>query len=189
MKRCFIGLKLENSTVESLKVQLQALKKLPTTAARKLRPVTPENLHVTVKFLGPVPDAQINDILTIMAKAVQIFTPVAINVQGYSSFGTLDKPRHIIALLDDKSDFIIKLGTYLDELLMPLGFAIEDKPRIAHITLARVQQAKVNGALTDWLYDAPRGRVGPVATAALILFESKNDRERRVYAPIGEVAF
>ncbi len=163
------------------------LRALPGSAARKLRPVRPENLHVTVKFLGATPDTQVGDVVEALTAVAARTTRPDAAVEGVGAFPSAERPRVLFAALGDGREAVAALCADVQRALEPLGFAAEGRAPHPHVTLARVQAAKPRGALTIWLDRTAARAYGPVASEALILFESHLTASGAVYRPLASV--
>lgn len=96
--------------------------------------VTPESLHVTLKFIGEQPDASIETIKqelgTISAAAISI------HFRGYGFFPTPQSPRVFWIGMETGSD-LPRLAAMLDDKMAALGVPKEERAFRPHLTLAR----------------------------------------------------
>jgi len=110
--------------------------------------VKPENIHITLKFLGSIPPKKV--------KAIQDFFPeifdgsAAFNVRlaCLGAFPHLNKPKVIWAGLDDPENRLKLLAGHTEEFLCRLGFSKEHKEFKSHITLGRLRSFKNLAALS-----------------------------------------
>jgi 2'-5' RNA ligase len=118
--------------------ELQAVLKSLAGLRWPIVAVSPDNLHVTLKFLGETPVARRDDVSRCLAQAVAGQPPLNVRVQGLGAFPTPDRPSVIwTGLLD--AEPLVALAERLETLLEPLGFARDSRPFHAHVTLARVK--------------------------------------------------
>jgi RNA 2',3'-cyclic 3'-phosphodiesterase len=105
-----------------------------------LRLVDPENLHVTLCFLGSLPVAEIEGIGAACARAVAGTRDV---VRGSLSFGDLvwlpaRRPRVVAVRLDDRTGRLAALHASISRALHSGGWYVpEGRPFLAHVTVAR----------------------------------------------------
>lgn len=100
----------------------------------KFKFVDPEIVHITMKFLGDVPEEKIEDI----SKALDSVScePFEATVRGV---GVFPKPRFAkVIWLGCEGDFE-KLYKLVDESLTPFQFSKDLHPFSAHATLARIK--------------------------------------------------
>lgn len=133
--------------------------------------VPPENLHVSLAFLGDVsPDvAGLVDLALEDASAAT--TPFTAEVGGVGWFGPARRPRVVWAG--------VKGGDTLSELyrrtvrgLEACGLALDDRPFRGHITLGRVKVRNPPGRLLRELVELDAVRFGPIRIEALNLMRS-----------------
>lgn len=96
-----------------------------------------ENWHLTLKFLGHVPDPA--RVLAAVRPLCVVAGPIELRLGSLGTFGT----RVIWAGLEETSGggALAALARAIDRACVPLGFKGEDRPYSAHITLARVRDA------------------------------------------------
>ena len=103
--------------------------------AGRLSFVSPNLMHITLKFLGEVPESQIPKITA--ALDTLSASPYQLNVSGISTFGR--PPRVIKAEVHDDGA-TAALAADVESRMAKLGFARETKPFSPHITIARVKE-------------------------------------------------
>ncbi len=103
--------------------------------AGRLSIVPKEQMHITLKFLGEIPEASIPKITSALDETTA--SPYTLNAAGVSTFGR--PPRVIKAEVHD-SEATASLAYDIDQRLAKLGFPRETKPFSPHITIARVKE-------------------------------------------------
>ena len=103
--------------------------------AGRLSFVSPNLMHITLKFLGEVPDSQISKISASLDGVSA--SPYALQVSGISTFGR--PPRVIKAEVHD-GGATSALAADVESRMAKLGFSREEKPFSPHITIARVKE-------------------------------------------------
>jgi 2'-5' RNA ligase len=187
MKRCFVALTIPDETRTALSDLQETLRRLPSGAARKLRIVKPRNLHVTLKFLGDTIDEQIPEIIATLGEvAAGTARPTAI-LAGVGAFPTPARPRAVFAAFGDGRQAVADLGGAVEVALAELGFEPEKRPRVPHVTIARVEGARRDGPLTRWLETTEPAPLGPIDDAGLVLFESQLDPGGSIYRPLASL--
>src|SRR5688500_9053956 len=84
--------------------------------------VEPENLHLTLAFLGEVPVLEIPEICNTAAASIGDFEPFDIEVQGVGAFPDLRRPRTIWLGVGQGAEEMIALHDTLQAGLVKLGF-------------------------------------------------------------------
>ena len=113
--------------------------------------VPPENIHVTLKFLGNIPSEmvfQLHDLLKEVGPQRSVFM---LAIQGLGVFPDLRSPKVLWAGLAGSVERLIELHDQLHLLIEPLGFPLEDKAFHPHVTLARIKShwREVGAALRE----------------------------------------
>lgn len=131
MVRLFIAIDLN----ESCRKTLSSLQNPLTGVKGRLAIVDPSLLHITLKFLGEVPEDQIPSIVSAL-KTISS-PPYEIDIRGIAS-NNPRQPRVIWAEVEDGGRSA-RLAGMIESILEPLGFPREQRPFRPHITLARVK--------------------------------------------------
>ena len=105
--------------------------------------VTPENLHVTVFFIGNTPIAHIPEIENIIKECVDATSPFELKYSGVELQGRESKPRMVWVRFEKNAGFT-NLSANLSKYLEPLGITPSRyQEPIPHITLARIRNGVV----------------------------------------------
>lgn len=114
-----------------------------STAIRKACPqaklVQPENMHLTLVFIGNIPDEKAPQVCNIMDETATLFEPFCCDVQGTGFFGPTRSPKVVWAGLQNETKTLSQLHDALADRLRLLGLSIETRPYIPHFTFARLK--------------------------------------------------
>lgn len=102
--------------------------------------VDPQGIHLTLKFLGNIPAKRVTEITEAMKKAVQAISPFQLEISGLGAFPSLKQPRVFWVGVSGELDKLSALQQNIDSALAALGFAKEERPFVAHLTLARIRE-------------------------------------------------
>lgn len=134
--RVFLAVELDVSVREALAcLQDQLRSKLPRIAW-----VRPQSIHLTVKFLGDVEEAQVQPIRQGVTDAVEGCPSFFTQVERLGVFPHLRVPRVLWLGLTGDIAKLQSLVTAVDQALLPLGFQPESRPFSPHLTLARIKE-------------------------------------------------
>jgi len=106
---------------------------------RGVKWVEPENLHLTLKFLGDTPDTLVQEVEDAIYESCQGIEPFKMAIQGVGCFPTKQRPRAYWAGLT-KSKSLETLQTNIAERIEALGFEPEEKKFVPHLTVARIKE-------------------------------------------------
>ena len=90
-------------------------------AEAKVKWVAPENMHLTLKFLGDVPAENINNVCRAVQEAADLHGPFPVDCQGAGAFPDAKRPRTIWMGVREPLEAIRALQTSVDQQLQKLG--------------------------------------------------------------------
>lgn len=155
-----------------------------TTA--KVTWVKPDQMHLTMNFLGDVEMNEIPAVCKAVAEAVQPFQPFDIEMAGVSVFPNYDNPRTIWLGVGGGSEQLVSLHTALQERLGDLGFRIEARRFHPHLTLGRVRSLPTGaGQLAGLIKQQADFEAGPMMVSEVTVFSSQLGREGPSYEALG----
>ena len=178
--RTFIAIELPSEVKTLLDNVQQGLKTLPL----KAKWVRTQNIHLTLKFLGNIDPANIEDIGRAMADAAGDSAPFTLTVGGIGFFPGVKRPRVVWAGLGGETDILFDLQRRLAQLLAAIGYPQEKRPFKAHLTLGRIRQAIDSGTIGRAMQDY--SSLGELHFTAdrIILFRSDLKPSGAVYTPL-----
>ena len=135
MIRSFIAVELPEATREAIYVVQEQLKQ----SRAGVRWVKPASIHLTLKFLGNISPAQVDEIAETAAQLVRDEPPLTLCAAGLGGFPSHRKPRVIWVGLQGEVERLAKIQAGLEKALEPLGFAREGRGFRPHLTIGRVK--------------------------------------------------
>jgi len=179
--RLFIALPLP----QEMKERLASLQVDWKRKAHGVRWVRPEGLHITLKFLGHVPEGEIQGIKRVMERVSLGFPPFRVGIRGAGAFPSLQKARVLWIGVEDSDGRLKGIFKALERGLEKLGFPREDRPFRPHLTLGRVKE----GGRFGFLEDYRDLEVGVLEVREMVLFKSELKPEGAEYEPLYSVPF
>ncbi len=149
----------------------------------RLRWVRPENIHITLKFLGETPAERQPQIEDALRAAVQGVATHELTLGELGKFGGRQNPRVLWVDVRGDVDALKALQKRVDAEIAALGFPADERPFAAHLTLARVPQdvaKKVARPLAEAI-EAVRVPDPPIPVREIVLMRSELRREGPVY--------
>jgi len=125
---------------------------------RALKTTAPENLHLTLRFIGPIDTKTLSRVEQMTADVAARYAPFELNVTGTGAFPDRQRPRVIWAGMEGSKPLEALAGAVANG-MAGLGLAKDESPFVAHTTLARVR-ASPPPALSDFFkhrHDEPFG--------------------------------
>jgi 2'-5' RNA ligase len=130
--RLFVALNLPDDVRRALWTAAAPVRELDLP----LKWVRPEGIHVTLKFLGEVPDARELELRAALGRAAAGGPALALVVAGFGAFPGFERPRVIWAGLQP-DPALESLQHRVEREFVPLGFPPENRPFRPHLTLGR----------------------------------------------------
>ena len=113
-----------------------------------VRWVSPEGIHLTLKFLGEVAEGRLDEMSGALERAVRGVRPFTVAVEGFGAFRGPARPSVIWAGVG--ADPALELLQHaVERAFGPLGFPPDGRPFRPHVTLGRVRRDARTGAFAD----------------------------------------
>lgn len=172
MIRAFIAITPPTTLQQTMAEVRQVFQHLPLP----WRWVTPDHIHLTLRFLGNVPDESVPSLQQAMEQAAQGQTAFPLRARALGCFPHPTRPRVLWIGLDDPSQALGRLNERLITALTPLGFPPEDRPFHPHLTLARAQNRMPASQLFPMLQTYQNKDFGEFLVTQLYLVQSQLQR-------------
>ena len=167
--RLFTAIELPESVREVLMEAARPLK----GACPEASWVRTENLHVTLKFLGEVPESQVKNVCDSL-KRVSVTGTARVAVGSLEFFPPRGPVRVIVLGLTGEVELIHRIFREIDRTTSEISFPSEARPFVPHITLARARRT-IHGSARQTLPPLLRWTSAPPAfeVTSFSLIESK----------------
>lgn len=149
----------------------------------RIRFVSPEQCHVTLKFIGNIGVEHIDGIKAIIDSAVDGIGPMNVVLIGMGTFPNAMRPRVIWIGLEG-GEGLIHITKELDSRLEGLGVPKEKRPFRPHLTIGRVKYASDPGAIERILSNYANFRFGTATIDRIILKKSVLTPNGPIYSDI-----
>ena len=169
--RTFIAIEIP---AELKKAIIQQSADLRRAANRSVRWVTPENIHLTLKFLGEISPANVELLTRALQTEAAQYTPFDISIGTLGAFPNARRPRVIWVGLDAPAT-LSRFQHGIEACTARLGYPPEDKPFSPHLTIGRVRDqvpADEMLALRAALENTPISTLGTFTVGSVQLFKS-----------------
>lgn len=103
--------------------------------------VKPENLHLTVNFIGDTPDHMLGDLWGEIELAARKYPASILKAEGYELFPGR-APRVLWLKLSSQDRYLEELSRKVQQIMHHAGLEVDKKKLKLHVTLARLKQAQ-----------------------------------------------
>jgi 2'-5' RNA ligase len=165
--RLFVALEIPSAVRENLAALLESLR----AVSPQTRWVRPENLHVTLKFMGEVPETKLAATRSVLA-GVRSDQPVTVDFRGLGFFPNEKRPRVFWAGIE-ASPNLKTLAADIESVVEKLGIPREQRPFSPHLTLARFEPPGLPEKLRSAIQENATREFGSLRTNQYHLIESK----------------
>jgi 2'-5' RNA ligase len=102
--------------------------------------VEPENLHVTLLFLGEVEDRTVPAVCRVVAEVAAGLAPFEMSIEGAGCFPNLRRPKTLWIGVGEGKQELVALHDALEPPLLELGcYRREERQYTPHLTMGRVK--------------------------------------------------
>lgn len=150
-----------------------------------LNPVDPAQAHVTLKFLGDVDDARLEELVDALDDAIDMsgVDPFTARFAGYGVFPSLEYISVVWIGVEDGREELTRLHEAVERTTTDLGFDSEAHEFTPHVTIARMDHAGNKARVQEAVREA-HPEVGTMQVEAVRLTESRLTSDGPVYETI-----
>lgn len=136
--RLFLALEPPEEIAELL---CQTLTRFQKLKHKGINWVKPENLHLTINFIGDTPDHLLEELWEAIELEAKSYPAAILKAEGYELFP--DRfPRVLWLKLSSQQSFLEDLQRKTRRKMRELGLDVDKKRLKLHVTLARLKQAQ-----------------------------------------------
>jgi RNA 2',3'-cyclic 3'-phosphodiesterase len=181
--RLFVALEIPSTTRENLTELLNALR----AVSPQTRWVRPGNLHVTLKFIGEVPDLKLAPIRAALLQ-VRSEQSVTLDFRGLGFFPNEKHPR-VFWVGIEASPNLKTLAGNIENVMEPLGMTKEQRAFSPHLTLARFESQRLTDHLRAAIQENAARAFGSLRANQFHLIESKLKSSGAEYTKVESFLF
>ncbi len=177
--RCFLAFDIEDD--KALR-KLTIFQRLLVNTGAPLKIVKPENIHITMKFLGNIS----YDLIKKISNKFQEITFVSFNAElkGIGVFPKISRPRVIWVGINNGSEALEKIFDQIEPILKKLGFRSDFQEFSPHLTIARVKSSKNKEQLINFVKNNSNYNIGKIKIKSLKLKKSDLSPNGPIYTTL-----
>jgi len=193
MIRAFIAVELPDELRRALAAVQTRLKERVAYALNpgvKVQWVRPESLHLTLKFLGDIEEAQVPVIGEALERVARAQRAFVVDAVGAGVFPEIRAPRILWVGFTGTTDKLVQLAAAVESALASGGFPSENKPFAPHLTVARIKEGQrdLGRALASGKFLELVTQVGTLPVRSIALMRSELNPSGSVYTRLHEAA-
>jgi 2'-5' RNA ligase len=154
------------------------------SAARPVRWVRTDGLHVTVRFLGPTAPGRLAGIERAVTATAAGFPPIRLRLHGGGGFPHPERPRTLWLRIDEGEAGVAALARDLDDHLADEQWPRDGRPFRAHLTLARSDGVRAGPETLRRLIAEAEALSAEWTADELVLYESITGGGPARYEPL-----
>lgn len=135
--RCFIAVEIPRSIREAIGAVTDNLGQ----TGSDIRWISPDNIHLTIKFLGMTDELKVPAIKKALLEKLVPYQPFYITISGVGYFPDSRRPRILWIGIEPEAQ-LPGLLRDVEETMISLGFPREKKPFSGHLTIGRVRSPR-----------------------------------------------
>lgn len=152
----------------------------------RVRWVSLDDLHLTIRFLGPTGEERLAALRGAVAAAAAESAPFEVGIGGAGAFPSVERPRALWLGVLDPTLGMSGLARAVNGSLEAAGWPHDDRPYTPHLTLARCDGVRSGPRVARRLAAAGQDLEVSFPVDRLILYESHTGGGPARYVPLHE---
>jgi 2'-5' RNA ligase len=182
--RAFIALPLDPALAAEIK-KVQHDLNSPGDAVRWIRP---EQLHLTLRFLGNVAADRLDDLAAALRRACARAAPIRLALEGAGCFPSTKSPRVIWIGIQGDLGSLQALQERIAQETKPFGDHSDERPFQPHLTIGRVKGFGMEARkVARAVQRANVSKLGALTVRHVLLIRSKLSQDGARYSTLAEV--
>jgi 2'-5' RNA ligase len=178
--RAFVAVVPPEHVLDAIEARVAPLR----AAHGELRWSRREQWHLTLRFLGPVPDADAV-VRALVEELASVPRPGGVHLVGAGAFPTASRASVVWLGIRDGADALTRLAEAVEWASVAAGFAPDARDFTPHLTVARAPRRRDVVAVVTALGDDPVGPPWPVDDVVLVASDTRPSGA--VYSEIARV--
>lgn len=165
------------------RIDWHSLRKELVEVDRGVRPVKPEQLHLTMRFLGDTDEGSIDGLREMMVRSVDGVEPFRITFEGVGAFPNARRPRVVWIGLHG-AEPLVDIARHLEDGAVELGWKPERRGFRPHATVARIKHVRRLGRLSSLLDRWKDASFGSMEVRSIELKRSELTPKGAIYTDV-----
>ncbi|OIP01679.1 MAG: 2'-5' RNA ligase [Bacteroidetes bacterium CG2_30_33_31] len=182
MKRLFIAINFSDNQ----DINLHFLKLKNLLKNNKIAWIKPENMHLTIKYIGSMPSEKIENMINLMEESLDKRKSFLLEFDKIGIFGSSYNPR-VIWIGFKECHILNEIAENIKSNFVKLGISYDRQNFVPHITIGRINKIESKQYFQKVISDNRQINCSPVLVNKIILYESilqKNGPEYQILKTI-----
>jgi 2'-5' RNA ligase len=176
--RTFIALDIEENVRQNIS---NFMEKVSALQNKGVKFVESNNLHVTIKFIGDIPQENVDSVISTLGEIAS--EPFEVDIKGIGGFPSNDRQPRVLWVGIEKNEALLRLFDAVDRRLFTAGISRDQKPFYPHLTIARAK-TEIKQELMDLIQIYRTKYFGSFQVKEFYLFKSELTGKGPIYSKI-----
>jgi len=182
--RVFIAIDIDEQIRKALGSLQNELRSKADIKKNDVKWVNPDNMHLTLKFLGEIKDVQAVEVCNITKEVASRHESFELDVETVGYFGGRSA-RVLWVGVGQNCENLLQLQSDLEEQLASAGWPKETRKFSGHLTLCRVRNSKAGVKLAQMTEGYKDFKLGTISADLVSVYQSQLTPKGPVYTVLG----
>lgn len=182
--RCFIAIDIDEKIRSALSDLQQQLQNGVDVKKSDLKWVNPENIHLTLKFLGEIKDAKVVEVCNIVRAVAGRHESFELDIESVGHFGG-KSARVLWVGTGQGEENLLELQKDIEKSLALAGWPQETREFSGHLTLCRIRKPAAGVKLAQMSEDYKDFKLGTMPADSVSVYQSLLKPTGPVYTLLG----
>ena len=182
--RVFIAIDIDEEIKKALNDLQQQLQSGADIKKSDVKWVNPENIHLTLKFLGEIKEEKVVEVCNIVRDVASRHRNFELDIESVGCFGGRSA-RVLWVGAGEENDNLLQLQKDLDEQLALAGWPQDTREFTGHLTLCRIRNSKAGIKLAQMAEDYRDFKLGVVLADSVLVYQSQLRPTGPIYIRLG----
>jgi len=182
--RVFVAIDIDEETKKALGDLQQQLRGKVDIKKSDVKWVNPENVHLTLNFLGEIKDEKVVEVCKIVKDVAGRYESFELDVKSVGYFGGRSA-RVLWVGAGAGNEQLQQLQEDIDMQLSEAGWPKETRKFAGHLTLCRIRKPAAGIKLAQVSEDYKEYKLGTIAADSVVVYQSELTPKGPVYTVLG----
>ncbi len=182
--RVFIAIDINEKIRAALRDLQQQMRRKADVKKGDVKWVNPENIHLTLKFLGEIKDAKVVEVCSIVKDVAGRHKSFELDIESLGYFGGRSA-RVLWVGTGEGGDNLCELQKDLEKQLALAGWPEEQRDFAGHLTVCRIRKSAVGTKLAQISEDYKGFNLGTISADSVLVYQSQLTPTGPIYTVLG----